>query len=136
MPSVGHYANMSKHKPEVKIAILEDVEARLNRVFEVLHEGYEPVPGVHWKIHDVCELMGVFDPVNTEWDMVVFLTVNSMKDYDMILGAYFDPSIYEPGQLEKVPRESADVFNASTSKTEIYYTAHDLRTRMFPYLPT
>ena len=134
MPSVGHYANMSRHPPEEKIAILTGIEKRLTRVIEVLKNGYRPMPEINWEIDEICELLGVFDPVNTKWDLVVFLRVNSMEDYDKILGAYFDPLIFEESKVERGPRLSANVFNGSSSKTEIYYTAKEMRDRVFPYL--
>jgi hypothetical protein len=125
MPSVGHYANMSRHPKSVKLAILEFVEDRLRQITEEL--------GGH--------LVGVYAPINSEWDMLVILEVESWEQYMAIYGAYFDTDNYkrtdiQNERLARFPhREEEGVFSASSSKTVIYYTAKHLRERVFKHLP-
>jgi len=124
MPSVGHQAQMSRHPPKVKLAILEFVEDRLDNIAEKLG----------------ARLVGVYNPFNDEWDMLVLLEVKSWEHYEAIYGAYFDTTTYplteiQEDRLKQFPhKEEERVFSSPSSKTVMYYTAKDLRERVFRHL--
>jgi hypothetical protein len=124
MPSVGHYANMSRHPKHISLAILEYVEDRLKEITEKL-------PG---------RLVGVYNPFNAEWDMLVILEVKNWKQYEDIYGAYFATEKYplsdkQKEKLEIFKEKDEKVFSASSSKTVMYYTAKELRKSVFKDLP-
>jgi hypothetical protein len=104
----------------VKLAILEYIEKILTEVIEKLTGN---------TISKECKLLGVFDPYNTEWDFHVLIRVNqtnpvkAWQDYLEITRAYFELARENPLGLEGNPSE---VFNASKSKTEIYYTIEQM----------
>lgn len=126
MPSVGHHAQMSRHPVRVKLAILEFVEDRLGIIAEKLG----------------ARLVGVYNPFNAEWDMLVILEVENWEHYEAIYGAYFDTETYpltsyQEERLALFPhKEEERVFSASKSKTVMYYKAKELRERVFRHLPS
>ena len=123
---VGHGGHMSKHPPEVKIAILELIEARLKDI----------VPQFSLS----QDVVHVYDPFTTKWDFYVFLDV-SWDLYERIYGEYFNTE-RERGKLELEVRERYEdkykafpegIFNATDSKTEIYKTIDEMY-ELYPHL--
>ena len=124
---IGHSGDMSRHPPEVKIAILEFIDARLKDIVKKLYPE-----------RDANEVVRVYDPFTTKWDLYVWLDVD-WCEYKKIYSMYFDTTFR--GEKEKRFREYAnekilrhinrgdddDVFNASTSKTEIFYTICEMK---------
>lgn len=135
---VGHGGCMSKHPAWVKIAILEFLEARLKDAADALDIGAD-------KVH-------VWDPFTTEMDFYIFVDA-TWSDYLRIYALYYDESFKGPLQDKLEPdlptkyaggkyadkireaiydmtrEEDADrrIFNASTSKSEIFYTIEQMR---------
>lgn len=124
---VGHGGNMSKHPPNVKLAILEFIEARLKDIVENKFKEYSP------------DVVHVYDPITTKWDFYVFLDV-SWNLYEKIYGEYFDPA-NEPGTREEMVRRHYPdiikpfpwIFNATDSKTDIFKTIDEMY-ELLPYL--
>ena len=115
---VGHGGHMSKHPPEVKIAILELIEARLKDI----------VPQFSLS----QDVVHVYDPFTTKWDFYVFLDV-SWGLYERIYGEYFKAE--EVGERESIVRKRypeiveafpEGIFNATDSKTEIFRTIDEM----------
>ena len=139
MPAI-HRGCMSKHPAWVKMAILEYLEERLKEAAERVDIGEENVK--------------VYDPFTTEWDFCIFIDA-SWSDYLKLYAEYYDTSWevtsakaftdafavrYAPyvGTKIKAKISSAiheigpedterEIFNASTSKTEIYYTIQQMK---------
>ena len=135
---VGHRGCMSKHPAWVKIATLEYLEERLKEAAERVDIGEENV--------------SVYDPFTTEWDFCIFVDA-SWSDYLKLYAEYYDTSWevtsakaftdafvarYTLGTKISAKIGSAihaigpedterEIFNASTSKTEIYYTIQQMK---------
>lgn len=133
---VGHGGCMSKHPAWVKIAILEFLEARLKDAADIVDIGADNIQ--------------VWDPFTTEMDF--YFSVNaSWSKYLDLYGVYYNKSFtgHRQKEIEKdLPtrygleyareiqkaiynitneEDSHNVFNASTSKTEIFYTIEEMK---------
>ena len=134
---------MSKHSAWVKIAILEFLEARLKDAAD-----HEDVEIGHENVH-------IMDPFTTEYDFYLFVNASWSK-YLKLYAKYYDenwPGGTRQGELDLakkyklkyperlrlkieetiekaiydvVKEENQEIFNASTSKTEIYYTIQQM----------
>lgn len=138
--SVGHYGACSKHPPEVKIAILKYIKARLNEVTNDKETGLR----ARGLIGEHSGVLGVYDPYNTEWDFHVVLKVDqddpvkAWQEYLEITRAYFKDAMGPAAtEAKKILNELLTaqgrqleidkVFNASHSKTEISYTIKQMK---------
>ncbi len=135
---------MSKHPAWVKIAILEFLEARLKDAAD------HPDVGIgHENVH-------IWDPFTTEYDFYLFVNASWPKYLKLYAKYYDEnwsggtrqgalpnlatkystkyPSRLQPKIEEKIGKaiydivkeEDQEIFNASTSKTEIYYTIQQM----------
>ena len=137
---VNHRGRMSLHPAWVKIAILEYLEERLKEAAERVEIGEE---NVH-----------VYDPFTTEWDFYIIVDA-SWSDYLKLYAEYYDTSWevtsakdftdafaakYGPYVGTKIRTKISaaihelgpedperEIFNASTSKTEIFYTIQQMK---------
>ena len=141
---VGHHGGMSPHPAWVKIAILEFLEARLKDAAD------HPDVGIG---HENVQIM---DPFTTEYDFYLFVNASWPKYLKLYAKYYDENwaggtrqgalpdlgkkySLKYPSHLrlkieEKIGKaiydivteEDQEIFNASTSKTEIYYTIEQM----------
>jgi len=136
---VGHGGGMSRHPAWVKIAILELLEERLK--IAAVEAGYP---------EDVIQ---VFDPFTTDMDFYIRLDVD-WEGYLKIYSKYYDRDLkydaiknivakYEKDLPKPIRRKSiaalekaskliekydeAGIFNASTSKSVIFYTINEMK---------
>lgn len=137
---VGHGGGMSSHPAWVKIAILELLEERLK--VAAVEAGYSE------------DVIHVFDPFTTDMDFYIRLDVD-WDGYLKIYSKYYDRDLktdaiknivekYHENDLpESIRRKSVaalekasiliekydedKIFNASTSKSEIFYTIDEMK---------
>jgi hypothetical protein len=135
---VGHHGSMSKHPAWVKIAILEYLEARLKDAAD------------HPDVDIGAENVHVYDPFTTDMDFYIFVDASWSK-YLKLYAKYYDQEFSGPRQKELEPDlptkygekystrinkaiydigpddTNREIFNASKSKTEIFYTIQQMK---------
>ena len=137
---VGHGGGMSSHPAWVKIAILELLEERLK--VAAVEAGYSE------------DVIHVFDPFTTDMDFYIMMDVD-WEGYLKIYSKYYNRDLRtDPIKsiVEKYPNKSKEeilaiksvaalekasiliekydedkIFNASTSKSEIFYTIDEMK---------
>ncbi|MFH2112767.1 MAG: hypothetical protein ABIJ47_16080 [Candidatus Bathyarchaeota archaeon] len=128
--SVGHGGEFSKHPANVKIAILRFIEARLKDAADYLE-----IPGI------TADNITIYDPFTTDMDFFIFFKDVGWENYLKIYSKYYDETFEGRERQAEVESDYKDmpkiismlhgdrpngVFNASRSKSVIYYTPEQM----------